>query len=102
MSDHPGTADTPCGEQLDPAVEAAAALAEELRLIRQMAAESLRWDKENLAAIPTGYDGVGFTVQRYWSDRVKLSASWAAFCADPVNHPGRKNLAIDGAERVHE
>jgi hypothetical protein len=27
MSDHPGTADTPCGEQLDPALGATAALA---------------------------------------------------------------------------
>jgi len=32
MSDHPGTADTPCGEQTSQAVEATAALATELAL----------------------------------------------------------------------
>lgn len=75
---------------------------EELRLIRQMAAAAVKWDEENLAAIPDGRAlEPSFSVGRYWRDRVAISRSWQAFCADPINHPGRKNLTPDGAERVH-
>ena len=84
------------------AIAALELLREELNLIRQMAAASVQWDQENLAAIPSERDGENhFSVGQYWRDRTKVSRSWQAFCADPINHPGRKNLTPNGGEAVH-
>lgn len=69
-----------------------AAPARELDLVRQMAAEGVKWDQERLDAIPKDYVGPGFTVGQYWRDRLSISKSWQAFCADPINHPGVTNL----------
>lgn len=79
------------------AVAELSADANALSLIRQMTEEKVRFDQENYDAIPRDYVGLGFTVEQYWRDRVTVSMSWRAFCADPINHPCRKNLPADGA-----
>lgn len=74
---------------------------QELSLIREMAAASVKWDEENLAAIPDERaDEPSFSVGKYWRDRLSLSRSWKAFCADPVNHPGLRNMGPSGRESV--
>lgn len=69
---------------------------EALALIRRMAAEKVKFDQENYDAIPKDYVGLGFTVEQYWRARLQIAKSWQAFCADPLNHPGRKSLSADG------
>lgn len=67
-------------------------------LVRQMAAESVKWDRANLEAVPADYTGPGFSFGQYWRHRLAISLSWQAFCADPENSPALANLT-DGAQR---